>query len=176
MLNKRAVSPLIATVLLVMIVVSIGAAVMVVIQGLSEEQIANIQYQQEAIKCGTEVSLKVVSVSNANRICYNGTAFAIQIQNNGQKDIEKWNLLIVGNRTVFMEDKGGEFAAGNVTSLKFDWSVDSDPEKIQMIPKISNGNSFIPCTIPSLDFDGDDLTDADSCTDITWDDSITALT
>ena len=43
MLNKNAVSPLIATVLLVMIVVSIGAAVMVVIQGLTEEQIERIR-------------------------------------------------------------------------------------------------------------------------------------
>jgi flagellin-like protein len=179
MSSKKAVSPLIATVLLVMIVVSIGAAVMVVIQGLSEEQISNIQYQQEAIKCGTEVALKVVDVNNVNRMCYNTTAFAIQLQNSGQKDIEKWNLLVVGDTTMFLEDKGGEFVAGNVTTLKFDWASSvSNIAKIQVIPKISNGNNYIPCTLPILEFDGDELTAAEGCEDTTvsWENTIVAFT
>ena len=60
MLNKKAVSPLIATVLLVMIVVSVGAAVMLVIRGLSDEQIDKIDKATIEIQCGTEVKPKIV--------------------------------------------------------------------------------------------------------------------
>ena len=91
--NKKAVSPLIATVLLVMIVVSIGAAVMVVIQSLTEENLQSIEAQKAVIKCGSDVSVDLITVGTSYRICTDPNAtsgtFALYIENKGEDDQNK---------------------------------------------------------------------------------------
>ncbi|MFH2020536.1 MAG: archaellin/type IV pilin N-terminal domain-containing protein [archaeon] len=173
MLSKKGVSPLIATVLLVMIVVSIGAAVMVVIQGLTDEQIGNIKYQQEAIKCGTEIKTEILQVASTNRACVadTNTSFVIQLQNTGQKDISNWNLLVVGDTVELNENKGTFFAKGNVSSYKFNFTQVDNIQKIVLYPKIpgSAGDRNIPCSMPNLEWESSDIEDMDKCDSVSWD-------
>jgi len=185
MLNKRAVSPLIATVLLVMIVVSIGAAVMVVIQGISQEQIASTQAQQQLIACGTDVEVGLFKVGTSYRICLDEPAsasdqgnFSIYLENKGLRDISDWRITIVGNNSI--DDTNGGFDTstndlsldtGEIKRFEYNWTGTGAIDKIRLSPKIPGGPAtpFITCTEPNLEWDSEDMSGWDTCASVSWD-------
>ena len=106
MLNKRAVSPLIATVLLVMIVVSIGAAVMLVIRGISDDNLDKINTKIADINCGTDVAFKILAIGVDNQICKDDILLATGniatiLTNNGAADIEDFKLTVIGPNGIY---------------------------------------------------------------------------
>ncbi len=183
MLNKRAVSPLIATVLLVMIVVSIGAAVMVVIQGLADEQIQSINTQADLLQCGSQIEVSLIEVDSVYRICKNVSSqtsgtIALLMQNTGQKDITGFRVDVLGddgyNSTTYdtaslskNELKGFRFNFGGVGDNSAELS------KIMISPMFSASDT-VTCKEPNLEFDKAFLDRLDDCTEVTWDNSITA--
>jgi flagellin-like protein len=183
MFNKRAVSPLIATVLLVMIVVSIGAAVMVVIQGLNEEQLDNIQTQEDLLSCSTSVDIKVWEVSDKSRTCLNVTSategnVTILIENVGQKDISGFRVLVFGDDGFNSTTWSSSTLAKNAISgfqFTFGGAGDSNSEisKIIISPQISAGET-VACELPELVFDEDEIDSMEDCsgTSVTWDANI----
>ena len=183
MLNKRAVSPLIATVLLVMIVVSIGAAVMVVIQGLTEEQIQVISTQSDLLKCGTEVEIGLIEVDSVYRFCRsitsqtNGTV-SLLMQNTGQKAITGFRVDIIGdlgyNSTTY---SSAALAKNELKGFRFDFggvgATTTALSKVTFSPQIT-AQDTVTCKEPNLEFDETFLDRLNDCGTVTWDDSITA--
>ncbi|MBN2367693.1 hypothetical protein JXC34_01645 [Candidatus Woesearchaeota archaeon] len=179
-LNKKAVSPLIATVLLVMIVVSIGAAVMVVIQGLTEEQLQATEVQSQVIKCANDVSVGIFTESDSYMMCMDSPSasddlgnFSIYMENKGLKDITDWRVTVIGASGV--NDTNGGFVALSKNQLKlfkFNWTGTGTPSKLRIAPKTAGGGGSGPvtCEEPNLIWDSDFLTDLDDCDDVTWDD------
>lgn len=180
MLNKRAVSPLIATVLLVMIVVSIGAAVMVVIQGLNEEQLQNIQTQEDLLSCSTDVTVKIWEVSNKPRACLDmGQTsdktgnIVVLMENTGQKDIESFKVLVFGddgfNTTTW---SSYSLAKNALTKYNFSFggvgSYPSSVDKIVIAPQIVS-SELVTCELPELTFDSDEIDSLSLCNATSWD-------
>jgi len=189
MFSKKAVSPLIATVLLVMIVVSIGAAVMVVIQGLSEEQIQNIEAQKDLLACGNEVRIDIFKVGSKSKICVNnidsplGIEAILIMENKGLRDIAGFRVTAFGNNGFNISTfdntslpKSGEtmkairfIVRGNISSSE------NNIEKISINPRIA-GKDIITCSDPSLEFDSDYLRGVDDCDDVSWDNNVITAT
>jgi flagellin-like protein len=181
MLNKRAVSPLIATVLLVMIVVSIGAAVMVVIQGLNEEQLQNIQTQEDLLSCSTDVSVKIWEVSNKPRVCLEvvqGSYINITVlmENTGQKDIESFKVLGFGDDGYDTSTWNSYTLAKNAIS-KFEFKISrvgntsrGVVDKIVIAPQIT-GTETVTCELAELTFDEVEIDSLQLCnaTSVNWD-------
>ena len=181
MLNKRAVSPLIATVLLVMIVVSIGAAVMVVIQGLNEEQLQNIQTQEDLLSCSTDVSVKIWEVSNKPRVCLEvvqGSYINITVlmENTGQKDIESFKVLGFGDDGYDTSTWNSYTLAKNAIS-KFEFKISrvgntsrGVVDKIVIAPQIT-GTETDTCELAELTFDEVEIDSLQLCnaTSVNWD-------
>ncbi len=185
---KKAVSPLIATVLLVMIVVSIGAAVMVVIQGLSDEQIKNIETQQDILSCGTDVKINLFKADSKYRVCLNVSDsnrknnVTLLMENAGQKDITGFRVVVLGddgfNTTMYDND---ELLKGQLKGFRFQFggAGDSSSEisRIAIEPRIE-GKETVTCQLPTLQFDEefiDSLKDCNSA-EVTWDGNIAAST
>jgi flagellin-like protein len=183
-LNKKAVSPLIATVLLVMIVVSIGAAVMVVIQGLSEEQINNIDAQTELLQCGTDVAVNLIKIGSTNRMCINVSSavpysgsFALLMENTGLKDISGFRVTLIGddgfNTSTY---DSTTLDKGEIQGFRFVFGgIASDATKIQKItinPRVP-GREIVTCNDPTLVFDVDFISLLQNCSasTVTWDDT-----
>jgi flagellin-like protein len=187
-LSKRGVSPLIATVLLVMIVVSIGAAVMVVIQGLAQEGIDSTQAQQQLIKCGTDVEVGLLAVGDTYRMCIDTrntsdiAVFKIFLENKGLKDIADWKFRIIGDGAI--NDTNGGFTAlprGSLLGYRFEFGGNVGPSltqisKISLSPKIPGGpsNPSVICTEPNLEWDDTEIEEMQNCSSssVTWDDNI----
>lgn len=186
LIGKKGVSPLIATVLLVMIVVSIGAAVMVVFQGLTEDSISNIQAQQQLIKCGSDVSVGIITVGDSYRICVNPTSGAIgnmslyiYMENKGLKDISGWRFTVIGEEGVYdSSDQGSALTKGLIKAYSFTFNGTGDTvadlSKIRLSPQITGGpsNPVVTCTAPNLEWDSDQIVEFDLCNDTSWDNNI----
>ena len=182
MMNKNAVSPLIATVLLVMITVSIGAAIMVVIQGLVSEQTQSVEQQSDLLECGVDVDVDLITVSSKYRMCLNVTNSTIgnvtlYMKNTGTKDITGWQVTVLGddgaNSTTYTTDLTtgtlGEF------SFRFGSTGDNNGEVsfISISPQIAAATT-ITCTKPELEFDEETVDTFDDCSAVTWDNGIAA--
>ncbi len=185
---KRGVSPLIATVLLVMIVVSIGAAVMVVIEGLTEDQLENIGTQSELLECTTDVDIDLIQVDGKYRICRNVTvgtsnsSFTLYMENTGQKDIAGFRVVALGDDGITTNSYTSQtLNKGVIKALTFNISGVGDNnaelDQIEINPLIS-GRETITCREPTLVFDEEFLDTLEDCTDpdVTWDSSATLVT
>lgn len=181
---KRAVSPLIATVLLVMIVVSIGAAVMVVIQGLSEEQIQNIETQQDLLKCGTEVEVSLLKIDNNYRMCktVNSTAvgnFTLYMENTGQKDITGFKVIVYGDQGFGSRTYSDTLTKGTTKILSFQFTGaatnNSELSRIEINPQLA-GRETVTCKEPNLQFDEELIDSLEDCGFVSWDNSATTAT
>jgi flagellin-like protein len=181
---KKAVSPLIATVLLVMIVVSIGAAVMVVIQSLAGEGMESITSQQAIMACSSDVQVEFLTVGDSFKICVdapttggNGT-FALYLDNSGLRDISDWRFRVVGTEGIMDLDGGFEaLPKGSIKLYVFpiNETVGADDiTKIQQIvlyPKITGNanNPSVVCKKPNLVWDEDRIPEFDTCASQSWD-------
>jgi flagellin-like protein len=109
--SKKAISPLIAAVLLVVIVVTIGAAVMALVRGYMTEGEQQVTVNKEAIKCGRDTSIGIVLIENTYRIC-NGThesdsdlaSLNVFLENTGTIDINDAQIRMIGTRGIFQND------------------------------------------------------------------------
>jgi len=184
MLNKKAVSPLIATVLLVMIVVSIGAAVMVVIQGLTEEQLQNVETQSDLIACGSEVSVGLVEIDNEYRICKNITDWTdgritLLMENTGLKQITGFKFIVYGydgfNSTTYT---GENLDKGELQGFRFNFggvgANNTRFSRVEINPQIT-GKETVTCKEPNLQFDEEFIDALSDCGDVTWDDAATGI-
>ena len=185
-MRKRGVSPLIATVLLVMIVVSIGAAVMVVIQSLSEEQLASASAQQALIQCGVDVDVGLIEVSDSTRICINapnsGTGnVTLYMENKGLKNIQGWRFTVVGANGIYdVTDQGTALSRGTLQGFSFTYDTStvgtgiSSVDLIRLSPRVEGGatNPVVTCSEPNLEWDADEIVDWNFCNSTTWDDNI----
>ena len=186
LLGKKAVSPLIATVLLVMIVVSIGAAIMVVIQGITQEQLQSTEAQQQLIKCGTDVNVGLLTVNEAYRICIfkpdnlTGGNLKLYMENKGIRDIADWRFRVIGDNNISDTDGGyAPLSKGSVRGFSFDFSQSvgmyvTNVQKITIAPKIPGGpsNPTVTCSEPNLECDYTAIQEFSECGNVTWDDVI----
>ena len=96
---KKAVSPLIATVLLVAMTISVGMMVMRFQEGTTLEFKERATRQiDKNLKCSLDISLKIVDVSNEELICYNRTGSSnleVVVENQGSVDIEGVRIFLL---------------------------------------------------------------------------------
>lgn len=94
---KKGVSPIVASVLLVVITIAIGATTMAFLRSLTDSNLEKTKEQTGKISCGTDVSLQIPVVQNINKICYfnaDGT-LRVTLHNVGTKTIKGFNLITV---------------------------------------------------------------------------------
>jgi len=136
--DKKAVSPLIATVLLVMIVVSIGAAVMLVLKGITEENMEASDETVGQLSCGSDVGLEVVQIEKSNQICLETDTLSTIVRNTGSKDIVSLKFSAIGTGGVHNNDTMITLSGGDARLVNF-----SFPAAIGSIKQIKISVAFI---------------------------------
>lgn len=98
--NKKAVSPLIAAVLLIVVTVGIGAVVTGIVRNYVTENKQTVTEKASDMKCGIEVSLNVPVVADAMRICKNTTAnpniVRVTLENTGSTTVDELQMKVFG--------------------------------------------------------------------------------
>lgn len=116
--NKKGVSPLIATVLLIAFSVALGAVVMnwgtSYVRDTSEASEAN---SDDKVMCSTAVDVEFTEVSGVKRVFYSNSSdtnitLKIGVRNTGNQDIDGFYVSMIGNTDIVTEKY--EFPQGSI--------------------------------------------------------------
>jgi flagellin-like protein len=101
--NKKGVSPLIATVLLIAFAVALGAVVMNWGRAYVEDTATFAQQKSDTeIKCSNDARMEFLMINNVRKICYNSSSPAhldFILQNSGTAQITAINATIITDDT-----------------------------------------------------------------------------
>ena len=144
--NKKAISPLIASVLLIVVVVGIGAVITGIVRNYVTEGKQTITEKSSDMKCGTEIMIEVPVVASEMKICKNQTAETITfiLQNTGSAMIDDLQVKVFGTNgfdavdTVITDTGAAGLAVGNTSSytVSYDALSVGDILEVKLVPRI----------------------------------------
>ncbi len=146
--TKRAISPMIAAVLLVVIVVSIGAAVMALVRNYVTEGEQQVTIGKESIKCGRDVAIDFILVDNSYQIC-NGThasdsslaSLNFMIENTGAVKIRDVQVRAVGTIGIIQNNSvlNNTMATGGIALINMSYNPEAlgGFRQVKVIPRIN---------------------------------------
>jgi len=164
--NKKGVSPLIATVLLIAFAVALGAVIMNWGRGFVQDRTADVETTTEIeTGCALDVQLKVSEIGGTPQVCFGGSAedgsVEFTLENQGRKDIKELGIVIGAERGIYQNSSlnGSEIIAGGAyyRNLSFDYDVYGEIKYVRFIPKILIGGVIIPCSGSALQKDAAEL-------------------
>jgi len=158
--NKRGISPLIATVLLIGLVIAIISTIMLWSRNIIKEEIEKrAPVTQGKLTCQTEVEI------NVEDVCVADGKIEVAIRNMKEKSIPKIKGIVISKKgKTFVED----WAETTISSferetIKFGYRSDITPQFIEIIPVIyqegDGGNVEVGCDNQKVR--SRDLTDPD---------------
>ena len=148
--NKRGVSPLIATVLLVSFTIALGFIVL--------NWGRNLDISKPGDEC-LEIAIKIRSIGDLD-LCYSGlgqdTYINFIVDNTGNIDIDGLGIWIVGEKgtkLLNLDDvsikKGGHFNVED-KSITYDFNTYGKIKHVQFIPKVKTKNALDICPSNSV--------------------------
>lgn len=150
MLNKKGVSPLIATILLIAFAVSLGAVIM--------NWGRNLEINKPDDKCGG-IEIKIRKTDNY-QACYKviNSSWYINfiLDNAGNVDIDGLGIWLIGEKGTQLHDidnrkiKKGELLDINDKTVPYDFKKYGNIKHVQLIPKIKSEDSIEICTKNSI--------------------------
>ena len=150
---KRGVSPLIASVLLLMIALFIGVTVVVFTQRSNQGFIDDATRAIDRdLKCSLDLSLSLLVVNGEKSICYNRTGnnnIEFIVQNQGTTDAEGVRIFVLDfNDTIYSQNSLQKIGSHNRTRFDFNFSnqILFPPTKVTITPLVKAGTSTVACT------------------------------
>ncbi|HII72233.1 TPA: hypothetical protein HA265_05760 [Candidatus Woesearchaeota archaeon] len=156
-IGKRAVSPLIATVLLIAFAVALGAVVMNWGRGYVEDT-ANIARERSdtEVKCASDVDISIVEIDGTPQICYNtsGSNYNVNfiVENRKATMVEEVQVRVIGQNTrvPFTTNLGpdsnltsNQAKLMNASYLSATYGV---PEQVKITPVIKVAGQEVTCS------------------------------
>jgi hypothetical protein len=121
-MSKKALTPLISTLLLITFAVGLGALVM------------SWGNTQQFSTC-EEIDIAVTSLKDDSSVCLKDNLINLIIENNGAADIEKMDIVILTPNSVFERNYDVNIKSGQFKHITLsDIDVDSEILKIRLIP------------------------------------------
>jgi len=158
---KKAVSPIIATILLVAFSVALGAIVMNFTESSTNELKDRADKELErGVKCSLDMSVSILEIDDEKYICYNRTGannLEVIVENQGSATAEDIQIFLLdSNENAYTEYGGLPLGAHNRT--KYNISLGSGfvfpPTKVLISPVLSRSDSSIEvCTNNRIDIE-----------------------
>ena len=142
--SKKAVSPLIATVLLIAFAVALGAVVMNWGSDYVKSQTTQTAQKSDVkIKCSQDVSMSVVEIDGIPKLCYNNATgyerIDFLLNNDGNVALENVKVTVVSNVstpvTVLINSSFG-VADSHFLNMSYNKDTYGYPKKIMFTPQI----------------------------------------
>ena len=133
--NKKAVSPLIATVLLIAFAVSLGAVLLTYMTSLGE--------------CGS-VSMEIPKLNDKSQVCYNSNTNKLDfsVENSGREDIDSLKLTLTGVLNIDNVDVDHPIAQSETGKISIDYKMVylGKLEKLKITPVTIESDQKIICS------------------------------
>ena len=149
-IGKRGVSPLIATVLLIMVVVSLGAAIMLVLKGVTNQ---NDGENLPDLSCNN-VKMTIFNLNGELNICHNQVNKEINaIYNNGKVPINDLKFIAIGTTNIYNADSAAlPLEVEDIKYHTFTYAGDiGELQQVKFIPVIYVNGRKIVCADNSLE-------------------------
>ena len=152
--SKKAVSPLIATVLLIAFSVALGAVVMNWGRGYVEETAAFAKEKSNTqIGCSMDLGLKLHRIGGVLQVCYNDTTpsstlLKFTIENSGNKNIEKIQATVIGEKlinTTEIDNSTIDKAYIKRFNVTYDNTTVGSIQQLKITPFIEVDGKEVPC-------------------------------
>ncbi|MFC1741943.1 hypothetical protein ACFL3V_05385 [Nanoarchaeota archaeon] len=148
--SKKGLSPLIAAVLLIVVVVGIGAVVTGIVRNYVTENKQTITEKASDMKCGIEVNVDIPTVADELRICHNTTNYHVKftLENTGSATIDDLQVKFFGtggfdaNDTVVTQstlaDPDGSYDSGNTEefTVVYDNAAVGTLQQVKIVPRV----------------------------------------
>ena len=162
--SKKGISPLIAAVLLIVVVVGIGAVVTGIVRSYITEGKQTITEKTSDIRCGVDISINVPVVADELRICHDDANDIISLTlENAGADIDDLQMKVFGDAGFYANDTAwtdsgneGPFKAGDTVMMNISY-VDAPIgtlQEVKLVPRIKvvGRTEKAYCTDSSLTF------------------------
>lgn len=162
-MNKKGISPLIATVLLIAFAVALGAVVMNWGRSYVEETAKQSGQTSDAkVTCAQKVKIEIVEVAKTPKICYNENEGYVEItlQNKGEVNLEGLLFNVLGDEgTGISYDVNETLERSRIKkyTIDYDTSEHGAIEFVQIIPKIDVSGSAISAECSDSDLQWEEV-------------------
>ncbi len=155
-MNKKAISPLMATFLLISFSVGLGAVVMKWGQTYIEEKAEFVQGVRETISSCESISFNIIQVSGVPQICYKGNTVEIFIENGPNIALEGIHAQIVGTEGVSTQESilPGRLKKTDAVKTAFSYPTVGEIRQIKLTPRIMTGREVVFCSNNALVIEG----------------------
>lgn len=145
--NRRGVSPLVATLLLIALSVALGAAVMSWGEDYIEEKAEFVQGVQETVTTCDLVSFSVITISGVQQLCQDGTTVRGLIDNGPDADIADLHARVVGKNGISVQESvlGKPLPRGSATPIVFSTGDLGALAQVKLTPKTIIGGKPVVC-------------------------------
>ncbi|MFH1850076.1 MAG: archaellin/type IV pilin N-terminal domain-containing protein [archaeon] len=147
MRDKRAVSPLIATVLLIAFAVALGAVVM----NWGKTQVEGHMVESQACE---GVSLSWYKRNEIEQVCYRDDLVAFSVESGPRADIDDVKMIIDGENDIIIKESvfSSQLIRADVkkATVPYDVSVNGKVLQIKLTPKMKTADKEMLCTENAL--------------------------
>ncbi|MEK6837920.1 MAG: archaellin/type IV pilin N-terminal domain-containing protein, partial [Nanoarchaeota archaeon] len=152
--NKKGVSPLIATVLLIAFAVALGAVVMNWGRGFVQQQTSEAEKTtQTKLGCSLKVNIKVAEIDGVPQVCYGGGGstgyLELRLNNEDEtNDIKGLSISIGGETGIYNNDTINTtipVGLSGYLNMSYSFASYGKVRNLRVIPKISIGGVVTPC-------------------------------
>ncbi len=156
--SKKGLSPLIAAVLLIVVVVGIGAVVTGIVRGYISENKQTIEKTSTDVECSTNVEINVPTYMDDFMICIGSNYVNFTIENTGSMFVDEFQLKVFGDTGFAQNDSiiTQGLAPGQAVSNYEAYYTPSvgNVEQVLIVPKkkITGESNQIFCSEAQLKF------------------------
>ena len=152
--NKKAVSPLIATVLLIAFAVALGAVVMNWGRSFTEQTADNVKNKADVdVKCSQDVQIKLLDLGSRPQMCYgewgSGSWLNFTALNNGQKEIKSVQVMMIGDTGIIgntsVANSSLPIAGWTKISVPYMYSSVGALKKVRLTPVVEINGKQVAC-------------------------------
>lgn len=129
-MNKKAITPLISSVSLLLFAIGLGILVM------SWGQQSQAAEQQPAL-C-KDAGINIITINNQEDVCFTQDKLFLTVENNGNARIDGIKLSVIGENDIYQEDLPYEIKAGEIKRLEAHYIVRGSIRQIRIMPFIGN--------------------------------------
>lgn len=150
--DKRGISPLIATILLIALSVGMGVAVMSWGEEYIEQKAEFVQGVQETVTSCDTVQFSIIKINQIEQVCISDTTIKGLIDNGPDANIENIHARVVGDKGVYVDESilDKPLAKGSATPVAFSVGDLGAISQIKFTPTIITGGKPMVCSKQAL--------------------------
>ncbi len=146
--DKRGISPLLATLLLIALSIGMGVAVMSWGEDYIEEKAEFVQGVQETLTSCDHASFSIILVSGVQQLCQEKNTIKGLIDNGPDADIADFHVRVAGETGVFVQESTlrQPLPRGSATPIAFSIGDIGTIKQIKFTPKIVVSGTPVLCS------------------------------